>query len=202
MTLLDYLTTIPPLGLIIAVLADDSWATDDIYMLIALFRVFRLFRVLPHINDVSNNPNTNPIVGKVSELLLSVASLVLIFSATFQWCENMFGTRLIYFHDSVYFMGITLFTIGYGDISPTSIPSKYVVLLFFALGIAIIPIRVSKVLNMVMSEKSTFKLNNLTLSNHYIVTGNARLNEIMDFLEDLFHNENRKNNTLEKVISK
>ncbi len=52
------------------------------------------------------------------------------------------------FHDALYFVVVTLFTVGYGDIYPDSSPGKIVVIIIILLTIIIIPQQTNELLRL------------------------------------------------------
>ena len=60
------------------------------------------------------------------------------------------------YHDSVYFIIVTLSTVGYGDISPQSTPGKIFVLGIVIITIVIIPRQTSQLLNL-MNMQSKYR---------------------------------------------
>lgn len=86
------------------------------YAFVGLLRVLRLLRIIPLIKRISSKGDINSVLAKVAELGFTVLCLLVIFTGVFQWMEKFFGDKDIYFHDALYFIAITIFTIGYGDI--------------------------------------------------------------------------------------
>ena len=117
LSVLDYITVVPSLTINTLSIIGGWSGLEDIYSFVGLLRVFRLLRLIPLIKKISSKGDINSIYAKVAELGLTIACLLVIFTGVFQWLENYFGTNTnIYFHDALYFIGITLVTIGYGDI--------------------------------------------------------------------------------------
>ena len=75
--------------------------------------------------DVISDPSTRPV-------FIYAASLIVVGAIVFHWLE---GWNWV---DSFYFVVITLTTIGYGDLSPTTHFSKLVTIFFAINGVAIL----------------------------------------------------------------
>jgi voltage-gated potassium channel len=75
--------------------------------------------------DVIRDPSTRPV-------FIYAASLIVVGAIVFHWLE---GWNWV---DSFYFVVITLTTIGYGDLSPTTQFSKLVTIFFALNGVAIL----------------------------------------------------------------
>ncbi|KAG2385611.1 hypothetical protein C9374_003426 [Naegleria lovaniensis] len=191
LSILDYVTVVPSLTITVISFTQDSFNSQS-YAFVGLLRVLRLLRLIPITKKISSKGEINSVIAKVIELALTVACFLVIFSGFFQWLENYFGDRTIYFHDALYFIAITLVTIGYGDISPSNVASRYAVILFFLIGVTIIPIQISQIYDIVTSEKSIFKVKNFTLKNHTIVSGSCRIDEAVDFIKECFQRRKKK----------
>ena len=75
--------------------------------------------------DVMRDPSTRPV-------FIYAASLILVGGIVYHWLEGWDWV------DSFYFVVITLTTIGYGDLSPTTQLSKLVTIFFALNGVAIL----------------------------------------------------------------
>jgi len=75
--------------------------------------------------DVMRDPSTRPV-------FIYAASLILVGAIVYHWLEGWDWV------DSFYFVVITLTTIGYGDLSPTTQLSKLVTIFFALNGVAIL----------------------------------------------------------------
>ena len=75
--------------------------------------------------DVIRDPSTRPV-------FIYAAGMIVVGAIVFHWLE---GWNWV---DSFYFVVITLTTIGYGDLSPTTQLSKLVTIFFALNGVAIL----------------------------------------------------------------
>ncbi|KAG2386065.1 hypothetical protein C9374_003214 [Naegleria lovaniensis] len=196
LSILDYVTVIPSLTISI-ISFNPSIDVDSLYAFVGLLRVLRLLRLIPLVQKVASKGDINSVLAKVSELAFTVLCLLVIFTGIFQWMEKFFGNKDIYFHDALYFIAITIFTIGYGDISPTTVPSRFAVIIFFVIGVSLIPLQISGIYELITSEKSVFKVKNPTLKNHAVVTGKCRVDEVVDFIKECFQYKSKK---VKKII--
>lgn len=62
--------------------------------------------------------------------------------------------RLISLITSLYFIVVTITTVGYGDVSPTSDPGKIVIVLLILFSLAYVPGLVSNVVDTVQESKA------------------------------------------------
>ncbi|TPX62023.1 hypothetical protein SpCBS45565_g07077 [Spizellomyces sp. 'palustris'] len=87
--------------------------------------------------------NVDTYTDRLIVLISTIMVLLYVALCAFQYCENRFApneaSRNISLMQALYFIVITTSTVGYGDISPTSIPGKIVVLVLIMLAISILP---------------------------------------------------------------
>jgi hypothetical protein len=98
------------------------------------------------------------------------------------------------FHDSVYFVIVTLLTIGYGDINAESGQGKIVVIFIILATIMLIPRQTSELLRLSALQSSyqsdLFKMP----SKHLVLSGNVQLPALKVFCGELFHPDHSQNN--------
>jgi hypothetical protein len=96
---------------------------------------------------------------------------------------------LLPYFDCFYFIVVTMATVGYGDISPTTGPSKAVIILFIVTSLIVIPMQLNK-LNLLISMSSTFRNNYTPQSHetHIIVCGHVNDSSKLERLfKEFFH---------------
>lgn len=96
--------------------------------------------------------------------------------------------ELPYF-DCFYFIIVTMATVGYGDISPSTSISKMVVILFIVTSLIVIPMQVNK-LTLLLSMSSAFRRNYTPQSheNHVIVCGHVNDGSKLErIFKEFFH---------------
>lgn len=80
------------------------------------------------------------------------------------------------FHDNLYFVVVTLFTVGYGDIYPSSFLGEMIVIIIILLTIIIIPQQTNELLRLMNLQsryrRTTYKSVDVR---HIIVTGSVGL---------------------------
>ena len=62
------------------------------------------------------------------------------------------------FVDCIYFIAITVTTVGYGDISPVTNAGKVFMILFIIVGIALATILISKITNLIVEAKEATEI--------------------------------------------
>ncbi len=106
---------------------------------IGLLRLFRIFRVLKLIRYSKTAVIISNVLRKVKKQLLAVLILIIIYifvsaMLIFQLEPNLFDT----FFDALYWATISITTIGYGDIYPTSNVGRLITMVSALVGVAVI----------------------------------------------------------------
>lgn len=87
-------------------------------------------------------------------------------------------------------MIVTLSTVGYGDISPKSIPGKFFVLFIVVITIVIIPKQTSELLRLMNMQskyrRTTYKSVEVR---HIVLTGYVGIQALKNFCDELFHED-------------
>ncbi|KND00276.1 uncharacterized protein SPPG_09209 [Spizellomyces punctatus DAOM BR117] len=122
---------------------------------------FRAIIVISRVKSVLRLHGTWPVLNvdtytdRLIVLISTIMVLLYVALCAFQYCENRFApneeSRNISLMQALYFIVITTSTVGYGDISPTSIPGQIVVLVLIMLAISILP-------GLIARTVETFKL--------------------------------------------
>ena len=106
---------------------------------IGLFRIFKVFRVLKLLRYSKTMVIIENVMRKVKQQLMAVLVLTLMYITAsamfiFQIEPNLFNN----FFDALYWATISITTIGYGDISPVTIPGRLLTMVSALVGVAVI----------------------------------------------------------------
>jgi len=96
--------------------------------------------------------------------------------------------RLSYF-DCFYYMVVTVATVGYGDISPSTAPTRAVVLVFIVTSLVVIPMQVNQLVSL-LSMTSAYRNPYVSINNesHVILCGYmGDWRKLEKFLKEFFH---------------
>ncbi|KAJ3017130.1 UNVERIFIED_CONTAM: potassium channel, sub T, member 2 [Siphonaria sp. JEL0065] len=119
---------------------------------------------------------------------------ILNFSAVMEKVVILLGTLLVIF----YFVVVTLSTVGYGDISPSTKGGQVVVILLIMTALTVLPSLISSLLS-TLAEQQIGKGEVFTRgkASYVVVVGHFETtNKIMDALDGLLHEQSKK----EKVV--
>jgi voltage-gated potassium channel len=128
-SLIDLITILP----FLTGIADISFIR-----IIRWFRILRLLRFIEGKALFGNLDREDSSI--VTRILFTIFSIIFIYSGLIYQVEHtvnpqVFGT----FFDAVYFAVVTMTTVGFGDVTPTSDAGKLMTVLMILTGIALIP---------------------------------------------------------------
>ncbi|KAF9280994.1 potassium channel, sub T, member 2 [Mortierella alpina] len=155
-TLLDTVTAIPFI-LSGAFLPNGQWIYVP-YFLRSWSVISRLQRALSIGVDIgiSDQP-FDPVKAKLIALVAYFVTILYNGMAAFLYCETMFAPPSETPHsvwDAFYFILITASTVGYGDITPKSLESRIVVMVFIIVALSVVPGLIAGTIETLKSSRS------------------------------------------------
>jgi len=94
----------------------------------------------------------------------------------------------INFGDAMYFMAVTLSTVGYGDFSPTGHGSRALIFCIIIIGFTVLPVLVGDLADALKSQ-SRYAHKAPPMKGHIIVTGSLTINNLGTVLAELLSPE-------------
>jgi hypothetical protein len=136
----------------------------------------------------------------IGEMSLSISLMILFFAAVVQYFED--ELQPFPFHTWMYYIWVTIATVGYGDITPQTTWGRIFVM--FMIGVAIVSIpKMTNELIEKMSLQSVYMRAVYTpksrSSKHVIICGDLSSTSLKEFFAELFH-EDHDNTELYAVI--
>lgn len=96
----------------------------------------------------------------------------------------------LYFHISCYFVGVTLLTVGYGDITPTCQEGQMTVVLLLLVTLILVPRSTNELLRLMAMQSMYRRLYYKSPEmKHLIVSGTIALTSIRSLCDELFHDD-------------
>ena len=105
------------------------------------------------------------------------------------------------FHTWLYCIVVTICTVGYGDITPISTLGRFAIMGIIFFAIVYVPMQTNKLIEM-MNAQSIYaraKYKPRGIAKHVIICGDLRSTSLIDFFNELFH-EDHENYNLNAVV--
>jgi voltage-gated potassium channel len=136
-SVIDLMAILPTLFLMFF---PDPSRTILFVQIIRVFKVFRIFRFLRFMADPDFFfGHLTLYFLKVMRLAVTIFIIFFISSGVFFTVENGINDRINTFGDAFYYTVVTLTTVGFGDITPTSEAGRWVTVMMIISGIILIP---------------------------------------------------------------
>lgn len=132
-------------------------------------------------------------------LLLSIITMVLFDAAVMQYLEA--HVQDLPFHTWMYYTVVTICTVGYGDISPSSTLGRFACMFIILFAIVYLPQQTNELIEK-MSIFSVYARRNyvpIGQAKHVIICGDLRTTFLLEFFSELFH-EDHENMNLNAVV--
>ncbi|WP_319420868.1 ion transporter [Pleurocapsa sp. FMAR1] len=145
---------------------------------VGYLRIFRWFRILRIIRFWKIEKLLPGIQAKDSIVLirifLTLFTIIFVYAGLIYQVEYQINSdRLKNFFDALYFVVVTMTTVGYGDVTPLSQPGRVMTLLMIFTGVLLIPWQLSELIRQIVKSSivktSSFiehKCSNCNLSRH------------------------------------
>ena len=164
---LKYLFSFYSLIDLMAILPVLTGITDVSFVrILRWFRILRLLRFIEGKALFGNLDREDSSI--VTRILFTIFSIIFIYSGLIYQVEHPVNLKFVTFFDAVYFAVVTMTTVGFGDMTPTSDAGKLMTVLMILTGIALIPWQLGDLIKQV--AKSVNKVNaictNCQLSSH------------------------------------
>eukprot|EP00347_Sterkiella_histriomuscorum_P022282 403331035 len=128
---------------------------------------------------------------QINIVLMTMILLMYVSCGLYQQVENTARPNdPMKFHDSLYFVVVTLFTVGYGDYYPSTIFGRIIVMFIIIFTIILIPQQTNELLRL-MNLQSRYRRTayKSVEVKHILVTGSLGLQALKNFCDELFHED-------------
>jgi hypothetical protein len=173
-------------------------ATDVVMYFLFGLRTVRILRTLCCSKKL--NRIEDAVSRFIGEISLSGTIILLFFAALMQYLEEEIQPFL--FHTWIYYLWVTIATVGYGDISPQTTCGRIMAMAMIGFAIISVPQMTNELLEK-MKLQSVYARANYApkskSSKHVIICGDISSISLRDFFGELFH-EDHENTDLNAVI--
>ncbi|CDW86696.1 cation channel family protein [Stylonychia lemnae] len=214
LNIIDVMTVIPIIieQFIESQVANLSFAR--IWRFVRFLRFFRIYKILRKINtnDIKSISNTDPVDVKRKLFTIFIQFLALVFisaSVIFTLNKNFPDTFAIYistgqdltFDIALYFVLITITTVGYGDVVPNSTLSRICIGLFFIAAVVFFTMQTSEISDLIKQGNNYSKPFKRKSNRHVILTAQSFNDlKLLRFLTEFFHKDHDLAENMKVVI--
>ena len=197
-SLLNFLTEIPPFFIILC----KDFRFDVVFRIINCTRVFRILRAYRLIEMVQTEKTVHL---QIINIILTLFTIIFIWAGIIQIqeMEAVYNKSLIvfdvidinnlklfkYYHHYVYFIIVSITTVGYGEIMPITIFGKMSIVALVVVILVLIPNQTNDLINLSNSQ-TIYEMNSYTASNdifHIVLCGNINIESLKSFCNEYFH---------------
>ncbi|KAF2078258.1 hypothetical protein CYY_000448 [Polysphondylium violaceum] len=143
-------------------------------------RVLRANRVLHYFNDITQY---------LFRVVIAIFTFIMIVAAFYMNVDvkDKSTGEALKFHETIYFLVVTLTTDGYGDIHPTNAVGQITITVAVIVGAVLIPYQVSRLLE-TFSSYSPYKrdLSKENMHGHIILCGDINFTSLLEFLTEFY----------------
>ena len=200
-SLVNFVIEIPPF---FSLLCDDNIGSNW-YRFINFTRVLRLIKCYI-IMDIYQNGEKS-VKSQILNIILSILLIIFIFAGEVQIYDyddvidqlklsyleesRYYLNHRKYYHHYIYFIIVSLTTVGYGDIMPISVLSKFTMVFFVIFILAVIPSQTDELIS--LSNAQTIYERKEYISNpgipFVVLLGHIELDILKSFCEEYFHSD-------------
>jgi hypothetical protein len=191
-TMVDILTLVPcALSFTPASGTGDAGVNGGLRLLRSL-RLARIHRLANYFKTEIAQHTFRMLLGCVVLLVMSAGSIHLaetLDPVAVSYYEENYAEGKIPFHDVLYFVVVSITTVGYGDISPRSLGSKVITMLMILAMLIWLPTQTNRLVHL-LSLQSEFARKDLSRSHrdHILICGDLTSgSEVSSLLGELFH---------------
>lgn len=174
----------------------------EVSIVLRSLRVLRLFRFLEFTRS-SLERQLLAMLVTIACITLSTAGVLQVVEACLERCSS--GDPItcqcqdLSYLDLLYFVVVSISTLGYGDIAPVSTTGKFLIAFIILLTFIVVPIQISRVSKIISSHTDySSSYTESKLHPHVVITGHIDVEMLNVFISEFFHPSNLNWN--EKVV--
>ena len=200
-SLILFLLEIPPFFSLLC----SNFHLNSFYRFINITRVLRLLKA-SYIVDLLSGREKN-VHSQVINIISTLISIVLVWGGVIQQLDlgyvetnlkitfDTFSRRNLllrrHFHHYIYFIVVSLTTVGYGEIVPQTFLAQWMIIFLAVVILAVIPDKTSELIN--LSNAQTIYERNKYISSpdvpYVVVIGDVELDPFKNFCKEYFHKD-------------
>lgn len=191
-------------------LAKQSFIREEIKYYMRFFRMVRIIYFFKVENILQRRTNEN--VRYTYKLIIYIVAIIFLSTSLILELENQYtrqetspdlynskskglkgsGLDIKQFHDMLYYMLVTLGTIGFGDVTPKTTMARFTIIITLLIMVAVIPTLFQKLstINALTSKYSRMSYKKYSKeTKHLILLGSCGVEGFEAFLQELYHED-------------
>lgn len=175
----------------------NSAAAGFLYIMFGC-RTVRILRAL--IFGRTLNRIEDAVERYIGEMCLAISIMLVFFAAVMQFLES--GRQPFFFHTWMYYIWVTIATVGYGDISPQTTLGRFAAMCMIAFALISIPKMTNELIEKTKLQSVYARSSYIPRtknSKHVIICGDISSTSLHEFYGELFH-EDHENTDLRAVM--
>ncbi|TMW68163.1 hypothetical protein Poli38472_007835 [Pythium oligandrum] len=172
----------------------------SILPVVRIIRVFRLLAVLRLYRIVRSYRGFD---YELCVLIFMIFTVIFVAAGIFQILDEDYyrdnDLPAFEFHDAVYFVSVTISTVGYGDISPKTTASQFFVIAIICVVVTVIPRQVNRLWELSRLQHGymhsySIRKRGILNGGHVVVTGSISYESVSGFLAEFYRTRQGKVN--------
>ncbi|KAJ3410701.1 hypothetical protein HDV05_003473 [Chytridiales sp. JEL 0842] len=184
-SIVDLMSIVPP---IVYFFVSES---SQYVWFLGLLRILRASRILRTYRLLSFSESEEK--RELTIVALSFCNFIFLSASVINALETINVERktdpsLTTWHDSLYYIMVTFSTIGFGDLTPSSVPTRIFVMLLIIMVIVYVPIQTSRI-SEIYNSTSAYQRDKYSASSrhaHVILAGTITYSTVVDFCREFF----------------
>eukprot|EP01129_Flabellula_baltica_P009824 TRINITY_DN4086_c0_g1_i5.p1 TRINITY_DN4086_c0_g1~~TRINITY_DN4086_c0_g1_i5.p1 ORF type:complete len:599 (+),score=108.64 TRINITY_DN4086_c0_g1_i5:150-1946(+) len=127
-----------------------------------------------------------PVKYFLIKLYFSVLTIIFVTSLYVYTTERLFDNPDITLDNSFYFVLVTLSTVGYGDITPTTFVGRMVVIVLILTAVIVFPLQISRLVERMNAQPESGEYVLQGSVPHVVLTGNISITTLKKFLQEFY----------------
>ncbi|KYR02970.1 calcium-activated BK potassium channel [Tieghemostelium lacteum] len=180
-SIIDMITILP---ILIDIKSGDLSNILDTFQFLRVLRVVRILRLSRVLHYFKNE-----VTKYTFKAFIVVFSFIMVLAGFYMNIETLPNGQYLQFHETVYFLVITLATVGYGDIYPTTALGQITITLALSIGAGVlIPYHISALMEKLQQDSPFLRnLSSSGITGHVVLSGDITMSHLLDFLGEFYH---------------
>ncbi|KAJ3334230.1 hypothetical protein HDU76_006602 [Blyttiomyces sp. JEL0837] len=184
-SMVDLVSIVPPIVYVLVSKTSQYVWFLGLLRILRASRILRTYRLLSFSETEERRELTIAALSFCNFIFLSASVINALETLNVNYKKD---PSLVYWHDSLYYIMVTFSTIGFGDLTPSSVPSRVVVMLLIVMVIIYVPIQTTRI-SEIYNSSSSFQRARYSASrkhSHVVLSGVVTYTAIIDFCREFF----------------